>query len=166
MKMRQLFEFCNYYSFIDDQTPKSVLIDLDVDELTKLFECITKGGKSDSLGKSLCSKIESGLTQFGGGGVFARMSSRSPKDACDKPGAVRRRVLQALRPMISKFSFTDRMSDRNAVLSDDEANQCLIALRRSFFIGMAVTSIDEILELFSYSSRIISDLKRALGMYI
>ena len=94
-------------------------------------------------------KLTNGRYSGTGGGAFVRLSTRSPKDAVDKP------------PLADKLNKLLDIQLNGA----KDANDHIIAVRRAFFKCMKVTSVEEALLLISFSSRTISDLKRALVYY-
>ena len=75
--------------------------------------------------------------------AFAKLSTRSPKDAVDK---LPQKLIEILRKELEKYPKTNQGE--------------FVAFRQALMEGMAVSSADQLLELFSFSSRIISDLKR------
>ncbi|ETO11958.1 hypothetical protein RFI_25418 [Reticulomyxa filosa] len=85
------------------------------------------------------------------GKYFIRLSTRSPKDAVDKP------------PFIPKLMelLTDRFcNDEKDWEIYQDLNQRLIGLHECFSKVMCVSTLEEILDLLSYSNRCVSDIRR------
>jgi hypothetical protein len=86
--------------------------------------------------------------------AFVRLSTRSPKDAVDKvPGLI---------PILREQLQQEKRKCEEAGDREYGGNERLVGLRRAFMRVMAVTNADEALQLIMYSSRAISDIKRAL----
>eukprot|EP01130_Rhizamoeba_saxonica_P011128 TRINITY_DN460_c0_g1_i2.p1 TRINITY_DN460_c0_g1~~TRINITY_DN460_c0_g1_i2.p1 ORF type:complete len:266 (+),score=54.56 TRINITY_DN460_c0_g1_i2:190-987(+) len=117
-------------------------------------------GKLESSQQELWSqftnRLELAITDYvdTSGAAFIRLSSRSPKDAVDK-------VPSIIVPLI-KAELEFIANDLGCTIHDLDFDSQLFALRRAFFEAMKVTSIDRALDLIAFSSRTISDLKRAL----
>eukprot|EP00007_Cunea_sp_BSH-02190019_P000529 CAMPEP_0174238740 /NCGR_PEP_ID=MMETSP0417-20130205/12287_1 /TAXON_ID=242541 /ORGANISM="Mayorella sp, Strain BSH-02190019" /LENGTH=384 /DNA_ID=CAMNT_0015317615 /DNA_START=15 /DNA_END=1165 /DNA_ORIENTATION=- len=102
--------------------------------------------------------------------AFVRLSTRSPKDAVDKGPLIPRTVSL----LAEELRNAKPMSDAELRVSSPEVcahvrahrgldpQRVLLAVRRAFFGAMAVHDADQALLLLTYSSRVISDLKRAL----
>lgn len=85
---------------------------------------------------------------------FIRLSTRSPKDAADKP-IFRERLFELMR---------EKFHDENGELIEEypDLNLRLIGLRECFSKVLCVSSKEEMLRLLSYSERCVSDLKRLI----
>lgn len=94
--------------------------------------------------KEFLKPLQKAISQFKNG-AFVRFSTRSPKDAVDKNPK-----------RLEKFLV------KNLPDNDDDPNELMIALKRSFFQYMRVFSAEEAMELLSHSARCVSDVKRAL----
>jgi len=85
---------------------------------------------------------------------FIRMSTRSPKDACDKP-LFRQKLLSLM---------TQRFTNSDGSLNEEykDLNQRLIGLRECFSKVLCASTCDQMLDLLSFSERCVSDLKRLI----
>jgi D123 len=139
------FNLDQYYALLEPVTFKSAFVTFDADTATALLGYLSSGKQSaavDALAEQLRAVHRE---QFNGARVFIKLASRSAKDAVDK---LDERLLPILRSELAQLA------------DSSDVNGQLIALRKSFGRAMAVDSVDEALELFSYSSRLISDLIR------
>ena len=113
-------------------------------DIENLFQVITSSDVVE-LNEKLKNEIENALKSIGSNRVFCRLSSRSPKDACDKPGKIRQRLMAELSNELETLKpFKTSIIDKSVQLSDKTSNQCLIILRKCFFKAMAVDSIEEV----------------------
>eukprot|EP01125_Pyxidicula_operculata_P021152 TRINITY_DN8049_c0_g1_i1.p1 TRINITY_DN8049_c0_g1~~TRINITY_DN8049_c0_g1_i1.p1 ORF type:complete len:375 (-),score=73.03 TRINITY_DN8049_c0_g1_i1:15-1139(-) len=154
---RRKFEMDQYYNKIAKHSFKTVFLELAVDEV-KAWRQYNINGKLNEEESVLMNKfkdrVKSTIEDFHKEqlDVFIRLSTRSPKDAVDKMN----KVLPLIRHELSKIKHRDDDSEL------EKLNDQLIALRAAFFKSMKVRDVDEFLELFMYSSRTVSDIKRAL----
>jgi len=97
-------------------------------------------------------KLEATINSFGT--AFLRLSTRSPKDAVDHLSHT-----QTLLVKFLKEAAENAGEDDNELVQD---NLKLISLRRTFIDSMKCENIQQALDLFMYSSRTVSDMRRAL----
>eukprot|EP00026_Physarum_polycephalum_P011726 Phypoly_transcript_11967.p1 GENE.Phypoly_transcript_11967~~Phypoly_transcript_11967.p1 ORF type:complete len:362 (+),score=58.85 Phypoly_transcript_11967:36-1088(+) len=152
---RRLFEIDQYYHLIEPYTFKTVFIDISVEQ-GQAWRDFNRGAKLDEaqtkILEELKSNIDKPIKEFvaKGNAAFFRLSTRSPKDAVDKIEKLKLLLCDQFRSSLEKYK------------QELDYNQKLVALRRAFFKAMSVKSVDEALQLVMYSSRAISDMKRAL----
>lgn len=109
--------------------------------------------EENKLFSDLKDKLDESIKTFTSRGnkAFVRLSTRSPKDAVDK-------IPERIEPLVRKHL----MPFNSSPLDSLDGNTKLVALRRAFFDCMQVTSASEVFGLMMYSSRAVSDIKRAL----
>eukprot|EP01129_Flabellula_baltica_P014870 TRINITY_DN725_c0_g2_i1.p1 TRINITY_DN725_c0_g2~~TRINITY_DN725_c0_g2_i1.p1 ORF type:complete len:351 (-),score=83.32 TRINITY_DN725_c0_g2_i1:33-1031(-) len=151
LENRKLYEIDYYYDHIKDYTFETEFVAFSLEE-AKVWRDYNRGAalddESEALMMGLKERIDECIQSFAARGktVFIRLSSRSPKDAVDKDLSI---VVPLLKEEMAKFD----------VLGDQEK---MMALRRAFFRVMEVKNVDDALRLIMYSSRTISDMKRAI----
>lgn len=122
------------------RNPSATLAPTDAPQLERLRKRIDKA----------CDKIKSKNPNTKK--LFIKLSSRSAKDAVDK------------RPDLLIPHLKKRLTEAPGPKDDQglpaSLNSQIIALRMAFLDSMAVSCASEALEQFSYSARIVSDLKR------
>jgi hypothetical protein len=108
--------------------------------------------EANAMFEGLQNKLQLAIQTFTkrGNKCFVRLSTRSPKDAVDK---IPERILPLLEKELDSLSQPPLNLD---------GNSRLLALRRAFFACMQVESAKEVFDLIMYSSRAVSDIKRAL----
>jgi len=154
---QRLYEIDQYYESIKDYTFQTDFLELSVEEV-KAWRLFNKNGKMTNEENRLFEQLKSRLDQKiktiskNGQGAFVRLSTRSPKDACDK---IPERVIPLI---VSKL--------RNASIPDEKSNETtnmkLIVLRTAFFECLRFQTGEEAMDVMSLSSRIVSDIVRAI----
>ena len=142
----QSYNMDKYYESVEAFTFRTLFIAISQEDVRALLSFFTHPERLDPQQKALLDalsrKMDQGIAQVGGE-AFAKLSSRSPKDAVDKFPEL---MLPILREQLQLFPNTD-------------AGEYL-AMRYSLMLAMRVKSAHEALRLFSFSSRIISDFQR------
>jgi len=159
LQYRRQFEMDQYYDKLSKYTFKTRFVQLEVEE-TKAWREYNRGGKLDSIQEanlnSLKQKLENEISFFvkSGSNAFVRLSTRSPKDAADK-------IPSKLIPLFVN-QLKIQMETSKSEGKELDNNDKLIALRKAFFQVMSVKSAEEVMNLMMFSSRAVSDIKRAL----
>ena len=148
-----LFALENWYEQLKEHTAKSVFVELSDDDVTTLTQHFRKRDIAvDAIVQRLDDAIKS---EFGDAGCFVKLHTRSPKDAVvriDGPivEILEQRMSPYERPRIGVEKAEQRIANEDCIL--------LSTLARELF---RVSSGRDILDLFSKSSRVISDLQKA-----
>ena len=166
LRQRKQFEMDSYYPYIRNHTyaTEFVPISFEQAQALKLFlrgidleqEQYTKEHRSVM---DLSARIESAMAQLKGTGdsdaFFVRMSTRSPKDASDKP-VFREKLLDLMQRC-----FVD---DGDGALNGEylDLNRRLIRVRECLSKVLCVSRCADMLKLLSFSERCLSDLKRLI----
>jgi hypothetical protein len=145
----QEFNLDRYYSEIEEFTFRTTFIELSLhqaESLSKVLRDAPLTVEEKEYIQSLTTRLNEAITTYGK--AFAKLSSRSPKDAVDK---LPHKIVPILKKELSQHPQTPAGE--------------FVAFRQALMEGMAVTSAEEVFELFSYSARIVSDIKRASIIY-
>jgi len=163
---RRLFELHSYYESIEPHTFKTDFVELSEREAGALrIWCVKElEGDDAAVFGDLKERLGAAVGKLRGeSGVFVRLSTRSPKDAPDK---LRRRFVPLVRRFVSQEDIYGVVwRGKNTRLSEGDelvVNRILVGVRRALFHGMKSETAAEALDLFRYSARAISDLKRAV----
>ncbi|KAJ3447995.1 cell division cycle protein 123 [Anaeramoeba flamelloides] len=145
------FNLSNYYSSFEGLTPRTEFVTMTFEECKSLLKALRNPNLKEEHDidnmKSLTKRMEKAFKSIGGEKFFVKLNSRSAKDAVDK-------VPNRLQPLLEKQ--LEIVKQKRSLSTD------LVALRRSMFESMSISSCKEALDVFSYSYRIVSDLKRSL----
>eukprot|EP00485_Elphidium_margaritaceum_P021288 CAMPEP_0202718600 /NCGR_PEP_ID=MMETSP1385-20130828/123716_1 /ASSEMBLY_ACC=CAM_ASM_000861 /TAXON_ID=933848 /ORGANISM="Elphidium margaritaceum" /LENGTH=295 /DNA_ID=CAMNT_0049381403 /DNA_START=10 /DNA_END=893 /DNA_ORIENTATION=+ len=177
LKQRKLFEMDSYFQYIEHHTYQTRFIPITISQAHSLK--LYFSGKDLSLAQykeqkseleQLKTNIQSGIDALRSEleqqnndvknddselAFFVRLSSRSPKDACDKP-LFRRKLLELMRRRFidpATGAFNEEYND---------LNRRLIGLRECFSRVLSVSNSEQMLQLLSFSERCVSDLKRLM----
>ena len=158
LQQRKEFEMDYYYDIIKEYTYQTRFISVSFEEAEALRlylrGTLKDNTKDNEIFIELKNKLSKCLNEFYDcDNYFIRMSTRSPKDACDKP--IFRKKLIGLM----KTYFCNNNGILNNELYNDK-NSLLIGLRECFSKVLSVKTINSMLDLLSYSERCVSDLKR------
>eukprot|EP01083_Nonionella_stella_P037419 101998_1 len=163
LKQRKMFEMDSYYKYIMHHTYKTEFIPVSFAEANALRlyfrDTLYQDKNADSIQhfSNLQANLNTAINKLKStnpsGQFFVRMSTRSPKDACDKP-LFRTKLIELMR---ERFVNEDGF---NAEYHD--LNKRLIGLRECFSKVLCVSNCDQMLELLSFSERCVSDLKRLM----
>lgn len=139
----QSFNLDYYYDMVQSLTFKSEFVNLEQEQAKKLLKYLSSQSE-ESLREiqHLIEEINNRINVFKEG-AFLKLSSRSPKDAVDK-------LPNKLIPIL-KRELQNHPNDPSGQF---------VAIRQAFMSMLQVNSAEEGLDLFSYSSRIVSDLRR------
>ena len=166
LEQRKMFEMDSYYKYIEDFTYYTQFVNISFKQANALklylrgielknqeieekeFECLKENIKNAI--EKIKFNIDDDNIQ-----LFVRMSSRSPKDACDKP-LFRNKLINLMEKRFININ------DNTLNEKYKDLNQRLIGLRECFSKVLSVTNCDQMLQLLSYSQRCISDHKHLL----
>jgi len=156
---RRLFEIDQYYESIKDFTFRTTFVQVEEEE-AKAWRKDLRGAllseEETVLLNSLKTKLSVAIQEYVSEGkkVFCRLSTRSPKDAVDK---MHHRVVPLLVNELNQLAKVEHVS-----VEQLDPNSKLIAIRKAFFESLSVNSPEEVMEIMEKSSRVVSDIVRAL----
>eukprot|EP01084_Bolivina_argentea_P032962 60997_1 len=177
LKQRKMFEMDSYYKYIINHTYKTEFISVTFEEAQslKLFfrginldehkysnektHFLNLKNKMQNAINNLANQINDDEKTDNNNKFFIRMSTRSPKDACDKP-LFRNKLLNLMKQRFINENENENENKLNTEYID--LNRRLINLRECFSNVLCVSTCDEMFELLSFSERCVSDLKRLI----
>lgn len=136
------FDLDAYYTFVKAFTFETRFVAVDA---AQLLRALSRADDAEWLG-AVEAQLDALVAHFGGV-AFVKLTTRSPKDAVDKPAAGARSLFATeLAALLG--AGTPSMQD------------LVLALQRSFARALCVASGHEAMRLFASSNRIVSDLVR------
>eukprot|EP01112_Ceratiomyxa_fruticulosa_P001129 TRINITY_DN1110_c0_g5_i1.p1 TRINITY_DN1110_c0_g5~~TRINITY_DN1110_c0_g5_i1.p1 ORF type:complete len:340 (+),score=68.27 TRINITY_DN1110_c0_g5_i1:60-1079(+) len=157
LKFWHEYNLDKYYHIIYPHTFATSFINLSLADV-KCIQNHLRTGVVDPQIQKIYDELEAEIQKFGRS-AFVRLSTRSPKDAVDKLSKIQATVIQELHKI-----FPDQKIQTISELDEEKANLYLIALKTAFFNMMKVTNAKEAFDLFMYSSRTVSDIRRVLSL--
>jgi hypothetical protein len=164
LQSRELYEMHNYYEYLGDLTMPTSFVPISLEE-ARAWRQLYSGHEDlqteaqrktyQNFYDRLAAAIDTLTSSSAGGGVFVRLSTRSPKDA--PPLLPRDQLIAALCAELTQLAH--KHPTRYLPNAGDLHS---LALHRTCFSLMKVTSASQALGLCALSNRCISDLKRAL----
>eukprot|EP01120_Amphizonella_sp_Union-15-10_P013693 TRINITY_DN6420_c0_g1_i1.p1 TRINITY_DN6420_c0_g1~~TRINITY_DN6420_c0_g1_i1.p1 ORF type:complete len:287 (-),score=52.20 TRINITY_DN6420_c0_g1_i1:312-1130(-) len=146
------FNIANYYEDLKPWTFETKFVEFSKKEASLFLKKLARGLKLEEEEEESFRCFEQRLSEAidsivkTGRKVFIRLSTRSPKDVVDK---IPEKVIPLIRKELKKFKSSHPNND-------------LIAIRRAFAEVLSISDLNSAINLLAFSSRIISDLKRAL----
>lgn len=164
LRQRKMFEMDSYYKYIADHTYNTEFVPVTLDEARALklrLRGIDLDDDQHSTERQHLAALEDKMDiairdlDSPDGAFFIRMSTRSPKDAGDKPFC-RERLQQLMGAMFEQYPEGPLKEEYQ------DLNFRLIGFRECMSKVLCVGTRQEMLELLSYSERCVSDLKRLI----
>ena len=174
LKQRKMFEMDSYYKYIENHTYRTEFVSITFDQANALKLYLRgidlteeKYSNQQKEFENLEQNIKNAINKLKndindekeGTKFFVRMSTRSPKDACDKP-LFRDKLMNLMKERFINIDNDNNMNKLNDEYMD--LNQRLIGLRECFSKVLCVETCQEMLQLLSFSERCVSDLKRLI----
>eukprot|EP00494_Astrolonche_serrata_P025035 UN25296 len=166
LKQRREVELHSYYENIKDLTFKTEFINLSR-QTAEIWRLHNMGKKILFKRIQLYNRLKANLEEkikLYKNGAFVRLSTRSPKDAVEKLDQMSNTVVENLNRKFNQNRTGCGLMHHPypEILQNEWSNARLIAVRQVYMELLKVNNADEAMELFMYSSRTVSDMKRAL----
>ena len=142
----QAYNMNEYYDAVQDLTFRTEFLPISSDQVQVLMKYFSNPNLLSDNQKEIIQQLETTLNESikrMGGQAFVKLASRSPKDAADKLPHV---IIPILQDQLARFPSS--------------SNGEFLAMRYALLLAMRCTCAQDAFQLFSYSARIMSDLKR------